>query len=57
MEGQKAVQAHIQQEKAVLSKLDKIRLDQSQRAQALEAEAQSAELKVTFALAWQLMCN
>ena len=46
VEGQKAEQARKQQEQAVLSKLEKIRLDQTQRAHTLEEEAREAEQKV-----------
>ena len=46
IEGQKAQQVQAQQEVAVLSKVEKIRLDQTQRAQALEREANVEELKV-----------
>ena len=46
IEGQKAEQARRQQEQAALSKLEKIRLDQTQRAQTLEEEARDAEQKV-----------
>ena len=46
IEGQKAEQARRQQEQAALMKLEKIRLDQTQRAQTLEEEAREAEQKV-----------
>ncbi|BDA50353.1 probable nuclear export mediator factor Nemf [Coccomyxa sp. Obi] len=45
VEGQKAAQARLQAEQAVLSKLDRIRIDQTSRADALEREAQEAEAK------------
>lgn len=47
IEGQKAEQARRQQEQAALMKLEKIRLDQTQRAQTLEEEAREAEQKVS----------
>lgn len=47
MEGQRAAQAQAQQENAVLSKVEKIRIDQSRRADALDAEAKSEEAKVS----------
>ena len=46
IEGQKAQQVQAQQEVAVLSKVEKIRIDQTQRAQALEREASVEEIKV-----------
>lgn len=46
MEGQRAAQVQAQQENAVLSKVEKIRIDQGRRADALEAEAKSEEAKV-----------
>jgi hypothetical protein len=46
MEGQRALQAQAQQEKSVVSKLDKIRIDQTARAEALEREAKAEEEKV-----------
>ena len=46
IEGQKAEGARRQQEQAALMKLEKIRLDQTQRAQTLEEEAREAEQKV-----------
>ena len=46
IEGQKAEAARRQQEQAALMKLEKIRLDQTQRAQTLEEEARDAEQKV-----------
>lgn len=46
VEGQKAAQARLQAEQAVLSKLDRIRIDQTSRADALEREALEAEAKV-----------
>ena len=46
VEGQRAAQAQAQQENAVLSKVEKIRIDQSRRANALEAEAKIEEDKV-----------
>lgn len=46
IEGQKAAQAQAQQENAVLSKVEKIRIDQGRRADALEAEAKLEEEKV-----------
>ncbi|CAL8464758.1 g4293 [Coccomyxa elongata] len=45
VEGQKAAQARLQAEQAVLSKLDRIRIDQTSRADALEREALEAEAK------------
>ena len=50
IEGQKAEQARRQQEQAALSKLERIRLDQTQRAQTLEEEAKEAEQKVRKSL-------
>lgn len=47
MEGQRAAQAQAQQENAVLSKVEKIRIDQGRRADALEAEAKMEENKVS----------
>ena len=44
------MQARLQAEQAVLSKLDRIRIDQTSRADALEREAQEAEAKVWDAL-------
>lgn len=46
MEGQKADQARLQAEQAALSKLDRIRIDQTGRAEALDREAKEAEAKV-----------
>jgi len=46
IEGQKAAQVQAQQESAVLSKVDKIRIDQTRRAEALETEAKLEETKV-----------
>ena len=46
VEGQRAAQAQAQQENAVLSKVEKIRIDQSRRADALGAEAKIEENKV-----------
>ena len=48
VEGQRAAQAQAQQENAVLSKVEKIRIDQSRRADALEAEAKIEENKVSL---------
>lgn len=48
VEGQRAAQAQAQQENAVLSKVEKIRIDQSRRADALEAEAKIEENKVSY---------
>ena len=45
IEGQRAAQAQAQQENAVLSKVEKIRIDQTRRANALEAEANVEETK------------
>ena len=45
IEGQKAEQARRQQEAAALAKLERIRIDQTQRAHALEREAREADLK------------
>ncbi|CAK0786952.1 hypothetical protein CVIRNUC_010166 [Coccomyxa viridis] len=47
IEGQRAEQARRQQEQAALMKLEKIRLDQTSRAQTLEEEAREAEQKAT----------
>ena len=49
IEGQRAEQARRQQEQAALMKLEKIRLDQTSRAQTLEEEAREAEQKVKAA--------
>ena len=49
IEGQRAEQAKRQQEQAALMKLEKIRLDQTNRAQTLEEEAREAEQKVKAA--------
>lgn len=46
VEGQKADQARLQAEQAALSKLDRIRIDQTGRAEALDREAKEAEAKV-----------
>jgi hypothetical protein len=46
VEGQKADQARLQAEQAALSKLDRIRIDQTGRAEALDREAKDAEAKV-----------
>ena len=46
IEGQKAAQAQAQKESAVLSKVEKIRIDQTRRAENLEKEAKDAETKV-----------
>lgn len=46
VEGQKAEAARRAAERAALSKLERIRLDQSQRARTLEEEASHAELTV-----------
>ncbi|EIE22903.1 hypothetical protein COCSUDRAFT_16391 [Coccomyxa subellipsoidea C-169] len=45
VEGQKAEQARLQAEQAALSKLDRIRIDQTGRAEALDREAKEAEAK------------
>ena len=45
-EGQRAEQQQVAAEKQVLNKLDKIKLDQGQRAAALEAQAAAEELQV-----------
>ncbi len=55
IEGQKAEQARRQQEQAALMKLEKIRLDQTQRAQTLEEEAREAEQKVRPSLSCSKM--
>ena len=47
IEGQRAEQARRQQEQAALMKLEKIRLDQTNRAQTLEEEAREAEQKAS----------
>ena len=47
IEGQKAAQAQAQKESAVLSKVEKIRIDQTRRADNLEKEAKVAETKVS----------
>lgn len=44
-EGQRAEQQQVAAEKQVLSKLDKIKLDQGQRAAQLEAAAAEEELQ------------
>ena len=49
IEGQRAEQARRQQEQAALMKLEKIRLDQTNRAQTLEEEAREAEQKASAA--------
>lgn len=49
IEGQRAEQARRQQEQAALMKLEKIRLDQTSRAQTLEEEAREAEQKASAA--------
>ena len=46
MEGQRAAVARSAQEKAAMSKVDRIRADQTQRAAQLEREAGDAEAKV-----------
>lgn len=46
VEGQRAQQARLQAEQAALSKLDRIRIDQTGRAEALHREAKEAEAKV-----------
>ncbi|KAK9841572.1 hypothetical protein WJX74_008143 [Apatococcus lobatus] len=43
IEGQRAVQARTQKERAAMSKLDKLKADQAQRADTLAANAMSAE--------------
>ena len=43
IEGQRAVQARTQKERAAMSKLDKLKADQTQRAETLAANAMSAE--------------
>lgn len=48
-EGQRAEQQQVAAEKQVLSKLDKIKLDQGQRAAALEAAAREEELQASAA--------
>ena len=48
IEGQKAAQAQAQKETAVISKVEKIRIDQARRAQNLEREANEAEEKVSW---------
>ena len=48
IEGQKAAQAQAQKETAVISKVEKIRIDQARRAQNLEREAKEAEEKVSW---------
>lgn len=45
-EGQRAEQQQVAAEKQVLSKLEKIKLDQGQRAAALESQAGAEELQV-----------
>jgi len=45
VEGQKAKQAQVAAEQAALSKLDRIRIDQTSRADALEREAREAQAK------------
>ncbi len=55
MEGQKAEAARRAAEAAVLSKLDRIRVDQTQRARTLEEEAHDAELKVGAVLLFGLL--
>ncbi len=45
-EGQKVEQKQVAAERQVLSKLEKIKLDQEQRAAALERDAQAEELQV-----------
>ena len=47
VEGQRAEQAHMQQKTAVLSKVDRIRDDQSRRMQELERAARESEQKVS----------
>lgn len=47
IEGQKAAQAQAQQENAVLSKVEKIRIDQTRRATMLENEAKTEEAKAS----------
>lgn len=48
VEGQKAEQVRVAAEQAALSKLDRIRIDQTSRADALEREAREAEAKAGF---------
>ena len=45
--GQQATKAREAQEKAVVTKLDKVRLDQTRRADALAQEAEDAQLRVS----------
>ena len=52
IEGQKAAQAQAQKESAVLSKVEKIRIDQTRRADNLEKEAKDAETKVSCSACW-----
>ena len=46
IEGQQAASRQAQQEKAALSKLEKLQLDQGRRAEDLEKNAAEAEEKV-----------
>ena len=46
IEGQKATQARSQKERAAMSKLDKLKADQAQRADTLAANAMTAEEQV-----------
>lgn len=47
IEGQKAVQVRTQKERAAMSKLDKLKADQTQRAETLAANAMTAEEQVS----------
>ena len=47
IEGQQSERSKVQQEKAALAKLDRIKQDQGKRADDLEREAADAESKVS----------
>lgn len=50
IEGQQSERNKVQQEKAALAKLDRIKQDQGKRADDLEREAADAESKVSYVM-------
>ena len=56
IEGQQSERSKVQQEKAALAKLDRIKQDQGKRADDLEREAADAESKVSMLRKAQLAC-
>ena len=57
IEGQQSERNKVQQEKAALAKLDRIKQDQGKRADDLEREAADAESKVCLCLTVSSDCK